>query len=243
MGATIQALLDLQEVELQVADIRRQVASREKRVAAQQARVQAGQKELAAHRDQTRTLQIEFDALDLDVKSRDGGVARLREQLNTVRTNKEYQAILAEMNNARAEIARIEARGMELMQQIETRKTEADARAAQIAVEETRFAELRGELERAQQSFSERLARLTAERDAAAAKVHPEVLKQFNRISERYDGEVMARVSRPNPRRDEFICEGCNMSVSAERASALMSRDDVTTCGQCGRILHFVRGG
>lgn len=242
MGATIQALLELQEVELQVVDIRRQLAAKEKRVLAQQARTTALQKEIAADRDQTRHVQMEFDGIDLEVKTRNAAVNRLREQLNSVRTNKEYAAILSEMNNARADITRLETRGLELMQQIENRKNGAGDKEKQLANEEKRLQELQGEFDRAQQSFAERLGKLTTQRDAAAARMHPDVVRLFGRVSERNDGEVMARVVRTNPRRDDFICEGCNMSVSAERASALMTRDDITTCPNCGRILHMLKG-
>lgn len=241
MGATIQALVELQEVELQVVDIRRQIAAKEKRVLAQQARVATLQKEVAAQRDQNRHVQMEFDAIDLEIKSRNANVSKLREQLNTVRTNKEYAAILSEMNTARADISRIETRGLELMQQLESRKSEVGAKEKSIADEEMRLSELRSEWERSQQSFSERLARLTAQRDAAASKLHPDVLRMFNRCSERFDGEVMARVVRTNPRKDDFVCEGCNMNVSAERANALLSRDDISTCSNCGRIFYMMK--
>jgi hypothetical protein len=53
----------------------------------------------------------------------------------------------------------------------------------------------------------------------------------FNRISERYDGEVMARVIQVHPRHPEYLCEGCNMSLAAERANALLTRDDYVHCG------------
>ena len=35
------------------------------------------------------------------------------------------------------------------------------------------------------------------------------------------------------------ICDGCNMSLAAERANALLTRDDVITCDSCGRILYI----
>jgi predicted nucleic acid-binding Zn-ribbon protein len=38
------------------------------------------------------------------------------------------------------------------------------------------------------------------------------------------------------------MCEGCNMSLAAERANALLTRrDELLTCDNCGRILHIVK--
>ena len=42
-----------------------------------------------------------------------------------------------------------------------------------------------------------------------------------------------------NPKRDEFICGGCNMAVTLETVNSLRTRDEVVQCNICGRILFF----
>ena len=76
----------------------------------------------------------------------------------------------------------------------------------------------------------------------AAEQTEPSTIVLFDRLSERYEGDVMAGIERTHPRRDEFICGGCHMTLSAELANALMVRDDVLTCKNCGRILHIEKG-
>ena len=36
-----------------------------------------------------------------------------------------------------------------------------------------------------------------------------------------------------------YVCGGCFMSLNAEHANALRSRDEVRTCDSCGRILYL----
>lgn len=239
MGVMLQALLDLQEVELQIVDIRRQLARKEKLVQAQAARLKAVRDALDTERLAQRQAQMEIDELDLDIKARTASLNKHREQLNTVRTNKEYAAILAQLNNEKADLSRVESKALELMEKLEGRKKASAAQEQAGREEEGRLKELQMQFEQFQASFAGRLGTLEQRRDAAAAKVTREALSQFNRVSERYEGEVMAEVVRVNPRRDEFICNGCNMSVSAERANALMTRDELTTCRNCGRILYM----
>lgn len=239
MGATLQALLELQEIELQIVEIRRQLSRREKAVAAQAGRLSSGSSALAAEREEIRREQMKVDALDLEIKTRSAQISKVREQLNAARTNKEYAALLSQLNTEKADLSRVESTALEMMGKLEIRRAELARREQAGGSDAARLEQLKADLEQARQTFAERLALLTQRRDAAAARLPREALNVFNRVSERYDGEAMARISRANPRRDDFVCEGCNMSVSAERANALLTRDEVQTCKNCGRILYI----
>ncbi|MCK4343327.1 MAG: hypothetical protein KAY37_16555 [Phycisphaerae bacterium] len=242
MGAMLEALIELQDIEHQIVDIRRQLAAKQRGVARQTAKLRSAEQTLAeGSRDLKRT-QVAMDEADLDLKARSARVSKLREDLNTVRTNKEYAAVLSQLNNEKAEASRIEKRAFELMSEVETKRKAAGGHETAVQQETRRLANLKGQLEQAQSSFAERLSTLEQQRAAAAEKLDPKSIDLFNRLSERYEGEVMARVIQVHPRRQEFICDGCNMSVTAERANSLMSRDEVVTCGSCGRILHIEQG-
>jgi len=241
MGAVLESLLALQDVELQVVDIRRQLAAKERGVKRQAAKLRAAEDALAAEREELKRTQVQMDEVDVDLKSRNAHVSKLRENLNTVKTNKEYAAVLSQLNNEKADVTRLESRAYELMAAVEARKQALAEREEAVQQEVRRLQTLEAQLAQAQGSFAERLAELERQRDAAGERLDQKTLELFNRISERYEGEVMARVIQVHPRRQEFLCEGCNMSLAAERANALQSRDDVITCDNCGRILHIAR--
>lgn len=238
MGVTLDAIRALQEIELQIYDIRRQLARKEKFVTLQSAKVNSARAALETEQREYRRAQVEMGEFDLTLKARSAGVDKLREQLLAVRTNKEYAAMLSQLNTEKAEVSRIESRGLEMMGALETRKIALAAHEKTCQDEEQRLAELKNQFQAAQQSFSQKLAELNTLRQQATEKIAPEIQTIFNRVSERYEGEAMARVVRSNPRRDEFTCEGCNMSITADRYNGLKTRDEIQTCGNCGRILY-----
>jgi len=240
MGVKLQALLALQDIELQIVDIRRQLERKQRQVAAQRRKVSALREAIENERLNVRRRQAEFDEMDVDIKGRTANINRLREHLNTVRTNKEYATVLARLNNEKADVSRLEARALELMQAIEARKQELAQHEQAQAAEVARLEELQAQYEQAAHSFRGRLAALEEQRAAAAAAVDPETLALFERLSERYEGEVLAQIEQPNPRRDEYICAGCHMSLRVDAANTLKFRDEIVTCKNCGRIL-FVR--
>lgn len=243
MGETLQALCALQEIELQIIDIRQQLARRERVVAKHEKSVAEVRRELSVRHDELVECQKEADRLDLDLQGRTQNVNKLRDQLNTVRTNKEYAAVLTQLNTEKAESGELEVRCMERLETVEKKKAEFSDEQAREREALERLEEARRHLQQTEQSFAARLKELVQQREAAAASLEPKIQTLFDRTSARFDGEAMARIVRTHPRRDEFICNGCNMTVAAERYNAAMTRDDVHTCRNCGRILYIDGNG
>jgi predicted nucleic acid-binding Zn-ribbon protein len=239
MGAMLQALFALQDIELQIVDIRRELKRKQRQVAAQKRKLATARETTENERSSIQRSQADFDELDVDIKGRGTNITRLREHLNTVRTNKDYAAVMAKLNNEKADVSRLETRALEIMQSIEARKQALSEHQQAESVEAGRLADLEAQLKQVGESFSGRLEQLEAQREQAAAEIDQKALTLFDRLSERYEGEVMAEVERPNPRRDEFICAGCHMSLRVEVANTLKSRDEIVTCKSCGRILFM----
>lgn len=128
------------------------------------------------------------------------------------------------------------------MEGVEVQRQVVSEREAEQRAEAARLTDLTAQSEQSRQTFSEKLAALQHQRQLAAEQIGPSTIVLFDRLSERYEGDVMAGIERTHPRRDEFICGGCHMTLSAELANALMVHDDVLTCKNCGRILHIEKG-
>lgn len=244
MGPKLQALLELQDIELQIVDIKRQLARKERAVTRQKKKVADLRAELATEKEALLQTQMTVDRADVELKARQGHIERMRNQLNTVRTNKEYAATLAELNNEKADVNKLEQEALEKMGELEANRQAFAERQQTEQHEIDRLADLEAQLEQSRQSFSDKLRQLAGLRQVAVGKLDDdEAVTLFDRLSERYDGEALAEIERTHPRRDEFICGGCYMSLSAETANAVLTRDDVTTCGNCGRIVWMMKGG
>lgn len=237
MGAKIQTLLALQETEYQLADIRRQINRKQRAIAAQEAKQRIAQREIDAEAAEVQRMQMRFDELDVELKGRNAEIDKHRQALNSVRTNKEYAAILSVLNNEKADLTRVEAQAMEMMQAVEERKEGLAKLEADREKIDAKIAELSGQLGDVRTDVGERLNGLEAQKREIAATLSAEELNLFDRLSERYDGEALAAVQTVNPRGDEFMCNGCNMTVTADYASRLRFADEIITCKSCGRIL------
>jgi predicted nucleic acid-binding Zn-ribbon protein len=239
MGATLDALHRLQEVELQIAEINRATDRKSRAVSRQELAIADLDKRITAAKASLQTEQVEADRYDLDVKSREAEIAKYRQALNQTKTNKEYSALLTQLNTYKTDMAKVEDKVLGMLNQTEARRKAIAELQAERVKEVTRLDELKASLESERSSTRSRLESLKAERDTAAKGVPAGALSLFNRVVKKNEGEALATIIRTHPKRGEYACGGCNMSVTIEQVNAVMSRDEAIPCNNCGRILYM----
>lgn len=239
MGATLDALHRLQEVELQIAEIRKGIDRKARAVKQQEARIAELNAKIKQQQDALRTGQMEADRLGVDVKVHEAEIAKLRAALQLAKTNKEYSALLTQLNTSKADNSKVEDRALGLMGELDKKRQEIAALQEQGKADHERLLELQQVVKDAEARQKDRLDALMAEREQAAAAVPPSALEFFERMAKKNEGEAMAKVIRTNPKRAEYACDGCNMAITIEQVNAILSRDEAVTCNICGRILYI----
>lgn len=239
MGPTNIALVKLFKADqaLREAQARLHAAARNVRV--QERKVADLSEKLKLAQSRLKEEQAKAGQLDLDLKTRDAHIERLRTQQQTAKNNKEYQAFLVEINTAKVDRNKVEDETLKVLEAVELGQNEAGAMQLQLDAEQKKLAQLQAE-------SGETVAQLTAEveslrpaRDSAAAAVPPRARDAFERLAERYEGEGLSPLSKPDRRREEYVCSACNMSLVADVYNKLHSRDDLVVCPSCGRLLYI----
>jgi predicted nucleic acid-binding Zn-ribbon protein len=237
MRSTLQALQVLQQVELQLRALRSKIDGKDRSVRAALRKLERIHQDMALKQEEIRRCQATIGQLELEVKTHDAEIGRLREALNRSKTNKEYAAILTQINTDKAGSSKTEDRILELMDHLESLRTQQSDFKKEELREQARHDQAVKEAESFEEGSREELEALQSSREEAASRVPPAALAVFKRASERHDGEVLAFVIQPHPKRQEFICDGCNMTVTLEQYVALQSREDIQICQSCSRVL------
>ena len=239
MGATLDALHRLQSIEDRLRSVREQIDSKRRLVQGRRNRVAHIERQINDTHQAIRQAQTEADRLELDRLTREEHVARLREALNRTKSNKEYAALLTQLNTEKADMLKLEDSVLSAMGRVEQeRKKEAELKAL-IEKEKSQTAEVTKTVQEAEGKLAAELEALERERAGAADHIPARALAVFERACERHEGEAMALVERVHPKRAEYVCTGCNMSIPLEVINALQSRDEVQQCQTCSRILYL----
>ena len=239
MGATLEALQRLQAIEVQLRSSREQIESRQRTVEAHRRKLATLTRQATDVHDAIRKQQAEADKLELERKTQEAHLAKLREALNHSKTNKEYAAILTQLNTDKADALKFEDEVLTALSKVDDLKKSGAELKVQLEKEQTRAAELEKAARDAEQKLSGQLARLEGQREEATDGIPVEALTLFERACERHEGSGLAMVEQPHPKRAEYVCSGCYMSVTLESINALQSRDVIVTCPNCSRILYL----
>jgi predicted nucleic acid-binding Zn-ribbon protein len=240
MGQLLDALLALQTIETRLAQLRGRLRSRRRAAEAQLKKIEQLTKQQQELHDLHLLKRSQADEADLELKALEGDIAKLREQLNTARTNKEYAALLTQLNTFRADNSKIEEDALNAMGRVDEIKAQLDETVGVIETENARLAQVEAANADEIGRLEAMIAEVQAQRDAAAGQLSERVLSIFDRLVASYDGEAMAMIEQEGAKEPfTYVCGGCFMSLNAEHVNALHKFDDIRTCDNCGRILYL----
>ncbi len=239
MGPILDGLVKLQSVENRLRAAKSKLTRCRRTVIFQENQLRSLSSGVVAKEEEIKLSRVQTDRLELELKSRDEHIAKFRAALNLAKTNKEYSAILTELNTSKADNSKLESQVLELMKNVEDDQQACKEITVQIEEQKGKLDKLRKDTEGSAVKFEAEIAEIQVEWDEAAKGISPDTLEIFNRIADTYDGEAIAAVSKQNDRNDIYSCGGCFMRVPAETANQLMTKDDILRCPSCTRILVY----
>ncbi len=230
MNTDLRNLIALQDLELKISSIQKNIADTPLKI--QEFEQELGQlKQKHADRlvhsqeltKQRRTLEGEVDMMRTKL-------SKLKDQLMAVKTNKEYTAMLHEIQAAEDKIRSEEDRILEIMEEAETSEQELKTAEREL---KARVAALEEEVRKcsvAVPGLEAELAKLNDERIQMQGLVESELLGRYRRIAEVRKGLALAEA------KDE-LCTACHVRIRPQVYAEIMRTESIHTCDSCSRIL------
>ncbi len=233
MDSQLRTLIELQALDTRIAGLEAEAARLPQEIARVRAAVEEARREVEtgrAHLDAARkaTRAKEKDLEDAQVKRQ-----KYEAQLYQVKTNKEYSAVLTEIEEVKQQKGRIEEEILTLMERQERIAGEIKEAEARL-----KAAERQGTAE--QQSLRDKLASVEAdlalvrsERASVARDLPVPLMADYERLLRGRGGLALAPVTLPN------LCSGCRMTITPQRLQELKQQNALIACESCGRYLYW----
>jgi predicted nucleic acid-binding Zn-ribbon protein len=232
-------LLELHLIEAQVRGLTRRLDEAERTLAAQSKMLADLDAEAGALRTQVRQIEAAAANDEGEVKRLDERIAKLREQMNAAKTNKEYTSFQTEISTLKADRGQVEEKALASLAQLDTiRKSMADLDTRRADRKTLVDASTR-ERDQRRDEIKDRLNELKAQRKAAAADVPERALAVFEQRVALGDEDVMAPLEEHDRRNREYVCGSCQVVVPMEKLNGLLGRGELTVCSSCGVILYL----
>jgi uncharacterized protein len=232
MSVGLQNLVVLQELDQKVHQIQEKVKRIPQELNELDKTVQESRELLEQAQGTVEINTKERRRLEGEVEMLRQKLARYQDQRMQVKTNKEYQALLTEIQNAEREIA---AREDEILERM-VAADECDEKN-RLALEDLRRKEAeisarKSELQAFVNEAGLQIDELERERQLLEDMIAPELLRQYRRIASARNGVALAAAK-------DQSCQACHVRLRPQLFNDLKMSQKIITCESCNRILYY----
>lgn len=232
MDEQLRLLIQLQEVDTVLRSLVARKDQLPKVLAELEQRRVANQKNLDTVKEALQTAQKNKRDRDQDLETGVQKAERLKARTSEIKNNKEYQALLKEIETIEQENKAIEDEILRLMEKID-----AAAAAITTAEQTTREADAaiaaeQKEHEAAAAKIAAELAGVEQEKQRMAQQVEPSVFAKYQRLIATKAGTAIAEARGES-------CSGCFMSIPPQVFVNVKKNESIISCPQCNRILYY----
>lgn len=167
-----------------------------------------------------------------DLTTQEERLNKLNQRTTEIKTNKEYQAHLAEIEAAKREKWNLEEALLALMDQVDQSKKEAESREKVVAEEKDRFERERQRMESEMITAEETLKQLEQESKSVAAKIEEPLLREYHQLRATRKGLAVVPVK-------EGTCLGCRLALPPQLIADVRKNEKILTCSHCTRFLYW----
>ena len=231
MRDQLEFLIQLQEIDNQLLELRQERGNLPETVERLRAEIEETTRQLDVRREEQLNAGTERRRIENEVELAKVRLKKYQEQLFKVTTNREYDAISAEIEAAKSVISNGETRMIELL-------SRDDELTGAIAALETHLEKIREEFEVRDAELQEKIAEtseletgLLIHRGKIVEQLAKPIYAHYERIHiAKEDGMGVARIYLG-------ACGGCFAAIPPQKLMEIAAMGDFILCETCGRIL------
>ena len=167
-----------------------------------------------------------------DLEAHEAHTEKMKSRLSELKSNKEYQAHLFEIEVANKKKGDFEEKILLCMEKIEQLQRTAKEAQEKLSVIEKAFAKEKQVLDELERKLSTELADLEAQQQAHSAHVEKGLLSRYKKIKAARKDQALAEIK-------EGTCSGCRLQLAPQLISEVKRSQDLQTCPYCRRMLYW----
>jgi len=221
----------LHELHQQLAWHAKQLEDGPRKVRMRDKIVEKKQAEIAAHKEQLTQLQKTADETNLQFRSNEQQIAELKVKLNKASSNKEFEIIKSQMDADLAANATLEDEYLELLEQIDSGRTEFAELGQQLEVAQANVESTKRELAEEEPKLHAGITAVENELPKALECLPSKLQEMYRRLVAAYGPEAFAPV-------ENDACSECFVQFSPQQSMELRN-GTVLLCRECGRLVYM----
>lgn len=232
MNAELRSLISLQEIDLRISELNRRAAEIPAQIASREAKLSQLEKEIIQARERVAALVRERKKLEGEAELLRARLSKYKDQLMEVKTNREYQAMLKEIETCKEEIDKTEDKILELMLEGDEAEKSVREKEARLRQEREEVELERRALEAQARAMGSEIEELKAKKGETERGISAELLDLYRRLVRVRKGLALAEARNES-------CQACHVRLRPQVYSDVKKNDLIITCENCDRILYW----
>jgi len=225
-------LIRLQELDSQIDLLR------EKRERLPQA-IEEVRKPIEKAQAEYEKANAKYESLSRDKRDRERDltiqeekISKLHHRTTEIKTNKEYEAHLVEIEKAKQDKGNLEEAILLLMDHVDQFRKEAEDKKKLVADAQHRFEIEKQRMESEMVAAEETLKQLVQESKSVETKIEERLLRDYQQLRIARKGLGVAPVK-------EGTCLGCRLALPPQLFADVRKNEKILTCSYCHRFLFW----
>jgi uncharacterized protein len=229
----IETLVNLQKIETEIIRLQSVIETVENEKNILAARLREFETQLNDQRQALLEIQQQCHDVENEIKVVDDRIIKSNETLRMVKTNKEYQVLLREVDDNKKRKDILEDHVLALYDQREAADILVKESEAQFLQLKEQIHAQQAEIEKKTVDDKELLEDLQEQQKAIGQSLDPALMNRFRRIARMNQGQAVAQVRNES-------CMGCFMNVPPQLCIEVQRANQLISCPQCSRILYHI---
>lgn len=229
----IASLVKLQETEIEISSIKKQLDTVDHRIEGLDKKLLDFNQTIQEQKSLIDELNEKYRSYESDLQIHLDSIKKSEAKLTSVKTNKEYQSSLKEIEDLKNMNSKLEDDMIEFLDRIEEAENLLKAKTAEFSKLESQLKNEKEVIQKEAEAGRQRLGDLDAEWKAFSSNIEAAILATYNQIKENHSYKIgiVAVI--------DAVCQGCHMNIPPQMYNELQRGDSLKRCPICERIIYW----
>lgn len=225
-------MIELQNITFEINDLTAKRSDLPQKITTLGGELEGIEGELKENEQRVEMLKTDHKTKETELKNGIEQVRKAKGRLLEVKTNKEYEALLKEIETIEEKNSTVEDDIIRMLEEIDGAGAILKIRAGETAKRRSTYEHEIRKMEEELNSIGSELEKVLQRRDEVRGKIQARVLRKFDMIKDRKGGRTVVPVWKA-------VCYGCHMNIPPQMYNELQKNDALMLCPHCERIIYW----
>ncbi len=170
--------------------------------------------------------------LELEVKTKETDLQKYQQQMMSIKTNKEYDALVAEIDTIKTSVSSMETELLETIDLIGTLETNIEEFKEKLTQTKDNNGKQLAILQEKIDTIGDKVSAKNGERNLVTTEISRQVFSIYDRVRKGKGGSAIVPVKNR-------ACGACFKALTPKKIQEIRKSVKILTCDNCGRLLYW----